>query len=114
MEKNMRMEKNMVSWKERIGYGLGDTASNLTFMVVTLYLMYFYTDVVGLNPAAVAVLLLITKIWDAVNDPLMGLIVDRTHTKWGQCRPYFLWGALPYAIFAVLMFTTAGSNMGAK
>ena len=108
------MEKNMVSWKERIGYGLGDTASNLTFNMVSLYLLYFYTDVVGLNPAAVAVLFLITKIWDAVNDPLMGLIVDRTHTKWGSCRPYLLWGAIPYAFFAVLMFTNFHGGMGAK
>ena len=114
MENKERVEKNMVPWRQRLGYGLGDTASNLTFMMVTLYLMYFYTDVVGLNPASVAVLLLVTKIWDAINDPLMGLIIDRTHTRWGQCRPYFLWGAIPYAFFGVLMFTVVGSDMGTK
>lgn len=104
----------MVSWKERIGYGLGDTASNLTFTMVTIYLVYFYTDVVGLSAASVALLLLITKIWDAVNDPLMGLIIDRTNTKWGQCRPYLLWGAIPYAVFAIIMFTVIGGDAGTK
>lgn len=114
MGKTKSNEKNMVPWKERIGYGLGDTASNLTFTMVTIYLVYFYTDVVGLSLASVAVLLLVTKIWDAVNDPLMGLIIDRTHTRWGQCRPYFLWGAIPYAFFAILMFTAFSGDAGRK
>ena len=79
----------MVSKKERFGYSLGDVASNLTFTMVTTYLMFFYTDVFGLAPAVVATLFLAARIWDAVNDPIMGIIVDKTNTKWGKCRPWF-------------------------
>lgn len=96
----------MVPWKERIAYGLGDTASNLIYMVPTMYLMYFYTDVFGLAAGTIAILFIVGKIWDAINDPIMGLIADRTHTKWGSYRPYLLWMAIPSGVFAVLLFTT--------
>lgn len=93
-------------WRERISYGLGDTASNLIFQMTTLYLMYFYTDVFGLNPAAVAVLFLVARVVDAIAEPFIGVMIDRTQTKWGKCRPYFLWLAVPFSITAVLMFLT--------
>ncbi len=96
----------LVSWKERISYGLGDTASNLVFMMITFYLLYFYTDVFGISAAAVATMFLIARVWDAINDLIMGIIIDKTKTKWGKCRPYFLWMAIPYGIFAFLTFTT--------
>lgn len=96
----------MVPWKERIAYGLGDTASNLIYMVPTMFLMYFYTDVFGLAAGTIAILFIVGKIWDAINDPIMGLIADRTHTKWGSYRPYLLWMAIPSGVFAVLLFTT--------
>jgi len=103
-----------VPWLERISYGLGDTASNLTFQMVSMYLMFFYTDVFGISAAAVATLFLVSRIWDAVNDPLMGAIVDRTDTKWGKCRPWFLWMAIPYAIIAILTFTVPDLSPSGK
>ena len=106
--------KNMVSNKERFGYSLGDVASNLTFTLVTTYLMFFYTDVVGLAPAVVATLFLVARIWDAINDPIMGIVVDKTDTKWGKCRPWFLWLAIPYGIIAILTFTVPDLSMNGK
>lgn len=98
----------LVSWKERISYGLSDTASNLTFQMVTFFLMFYYTDIIGIDPVALVTLFLVARIWDGVNDPLMGIIVDKTSTKWGKSRPYFLWMAVPYALFAILTFTDFG------
>ncbi|MFD0716595.1 glycoside-pentoside-hexuronide (GPH):cation symporter [Paenibacillus sp. GCM10027626] len=95
-----------VSWKERISYGLGDTASNMVFQMITMYLMFFYTDVYGLNVAAVGTLFLVARVIDAFDSPIIGVLIDRTDTRWGKSRPYFLWLAVPFAIVAVLTFTT--------
>ncbi len=97
---------NQVSWKERISYGLGDTASNLVFQMITMNLMFFYTDVYGLNVAAVGTLFLVARIIDAFDSPIIGVLIDRTNTKWGKSRPYFLWLAVPFAVVAVLTFMT--------
>ncbi|MFD2166629.1 glycoside-pentoside-hexuronide (GPH):cation symporter [Thalassotalea euphylliae] len=96
----------MVSVKEKIAYGLGDTASNIIFQTVMMFLMLYYTDVVGLSPAVVGTMFLVVRVIDAVTDPLMGAVADRTHTKWGHFRPYLLWLALPFAIISILAFTT--------
>ncbi|WP_068546704.1 glycoside-pentoside-hexuronide (GPH):cation symporter [Thalassotalea crassostreae] len=96
----------MVSVKEKIAYGLGDTASNIIFQTVMMFLMLYYTDVVGLSPAVVGTMFLLVRVIDAVTDPLMGAIADRTHTRWGHFRPYLLWLALPFAIISILAFTT--------
>lgn len=90
---------------EKVGYALGDLACNLIFTTVSMFLMYFYTDVYGLTPIAVSILFLIARVWDGINDPIMGVIVDRTNTKYGKFRPYFLYGAIPFAIVAILCFT---------
>lgn len=95
-----------LSLKEKIGYSLGDTASNLFFQTFMLFLLYFYTDVFGLPAATVGTLFLVTRIWDAFNDPIMGTIADRTNTRWGKFRPYILIFALPFGIMGVLTFTT--------
>jgi GPH family glycoside/pentoside/hexuronide:cation symporter len=100
------MNENQMPWRERISYGLGDTASNLIFQMTTLYLMYFYTDVFGLNPGAVAVVFLVARVIDAIVEPFIGVMIDRTQTKWGKCRPYFLWLAVPFSLTVVLMFLT--------
>jgi len=100
-----------ISIKEKIGYSLGDTASNLFFQTFMLFLMYFYTDVFGIPAAAVGTMFLITRVWDAINDPMMGMLADRTNTRWGKFRPYLLWFALPFGIIGVLTFTTP--NLGA-
>src|SRR3989304_2830483 len=91
---------------EKVGYSLGDAASNIFFQTFILFITIFYTDVFGLSAAAIGTMFLITKIWDAVNDPMMGMIADRTNTRWGKFRPYILWFAIPFGILGVLTFTT--------
>lgn len=94
----------MGKWGKRIGYGIGDLGCNLVFSTMASYLMVFYTDVFGITAAAAGTMMLVTKFIDALTDTGMGLIVDRTHTRWGQGRPYFLFGAVPFAVFTFLTF----------
>ncbi len=108
------MEQTRLSVREKIGYSLGDTASNLFFQCFLLFLMYFYTDVAGLQAAAVGTMFLVTRIWDAVNDPLMGMIADRTQSRWGKFRPYLLWCAVPFGIMGVLTFTAPNLSPSGK
>lgn len=96
----------MISIREKIAYGLGDTASNIIFQTVMMFLLLFYTDVMGLSPAVVGTMFLVVRLIDAVTDPIMGNIADNTKTKWGQFRPYLLWLALPFALISILAFTT--------
>lgn len=96
------------SFKEKIGYGFGDMASSMFWKVFSAYLPFFYTNVFGLDIELAAILFLVTKIWDAVSDPMMGIIADRTNSKWGKYRPYLLWISIPFAIAGVLLFTTPG------
>ncbi|MCK5823900.1 MAG: MFS transporter [Ichthyobacteriaceae bacterium] len=103
-----------ISIKEKIGFGLGDTASNLVWQVLMIFQLYFYTDIFGIPAAVVGTMFLITKIWDSINDPIMGIIADRTNTKWGKFRPYILWLALPFALAGVLTFTTPDLSMSGK
>ena len=93
-----------LSTKEKIGYGLGDTASNFVFHIVNAFLITYYTDVIGLNPAAVGTLYAVARLWDAISDPLMGGLADRTQTKFGKYRPYLLWIAVPYGLIGFLAF----------
>ena len=97
-------EQERLGFTERLGYGLGDTASNFFFQTFNIFLLYYYTDVFGLSAAAVGTMFFVTKLWDAVNDPLMGVISDRTQTRWGKFRPYLLWMAIPYGVMGCLMF----------
>ncbi|MDJ0749432.1 MAG: MFS transporter [Woeseiaceae bacterium] len=93
-----------LSFKEKVGYGLGDMASNFYLGFFGLFLLYYYTDVYGIAPAAVGTMLLVTKIVDAVSDPAMGLIADRTDSRWGKYRPYLLWMAIPYGLTGFIVF----------
>jgi len=103
-----------LSVKEKIGYGLGDTASNLYFQMYINFLLFFYTDIFGIPAAAAGTLFMISRFWDAINDPMMGVIADRTNTKWGKFRPYLLWMMLPMAVIGVLMFTTPNLSITGK
>ncbi len=96
----------MNNLKQKVGYGFGDFSSSMFWKIFTYYLPFFYTNVFGLTLADAGLLMLITKLWDAVSDPMMGIIADRTNTRWGKYRPYLLWIALPFAIAGVLLFTT--------
>ena len=95
----------MATLKEKIGYGFGDMASSMFWKVFSAYLPLFYAMVFRLDLEVTAVLMLVTRIWDAVSDPMMGIISDRTNTRWGKYRPYLLWIAVPFAISGVLLFT---------
>ena len=95
-----------ISLKEKIGYGLGDAASSMFWKIFSMYLLFFYTDVFGLAPAIVGTMFLITRIWDSCFDPIVGIIADRTKSKWGKFRPYLLWVAVPFAVIGVLTFYT--------
>lgn len=96
----------MATLKEKIGYGFGDMASSMFWKIFSVYLPVFYASVFGLDLVLVGTLVLVTRIWDAVSDPMMGIIADRTNTKWGKYRPYLLWIAIPFAIAGILLFTT--------
>lgn len=90
--------------RQRFGFGAADMASNFVWPMIVTYLTVYYTDVVGMDGFAVGLIMLLSKFIDAVTDLLMGIVVDHTRTKWGKCRPYFLFGALPLALFAMLTF----------
>lgn len=96
----------MAALKEKIGYGFGDMSSSMFWKIFSYYLPIFYSNIYGLSLADTGVLLLVTRIWDAVSDPMMGVIADRTQTRWGKYRPYLLWISLPFAVCGVLLFTT--------
>ncbi|MGF6952800.1 putative glucitol transport protein GutA [Neobacillus sp. B4I6] len=94
-----------LSWLERFGYGLGDMSYNIVFQFVNAYLLFYYTDVGGIHPAVIATLFLVVRILDAIFDPIMGMILDKTNTRWGKARPYLLWVSLPFALFTFMCFT---------
>jgi GPH family glycoside/pentoside/hexuronide:cation symporter len=102
----MTTDSSRLSVKEKFGYGLGDTASHFVWDMVGFWILIFYTDTFGISAAAAGTIMFIARIWDMFSDPLMGVISDRTRTRWGKFRPYILWAALPYSVLAVLAFST--------
>jgi len=95
-----------LSFKEKVGYSLGDTASHFVWDMVGFWLLFFYTDVYGISAAAAGTIMLVARFWDMAIDPIIGVVSDRTKTRWGKFRPYILFGAIPYAVLAILTFTT--------
>lgn len=102
----MKLDSNTkpLSFLEKVGYGVGDMASNFYMGFFNIFLLYYYVDVWGISAAGVATMFLVTKIIDAISDPTMGIIADRTDTKWGKYRPYILWVCVPYALLGYLLF----------
>ena len=96
----------MIKLKEKIGYGFGDMASSMCWKLFGSYLMIFYTDVFGLPAAVVGTLFLVTRVWDSAFDPIVGVVADRTHSRWGKFRPYLLFLAIPFSVIGVLTFVT--------
>lgn len=92
-------------YKQRFGYGMGDFACNLIWQVISLYLLYFYTDVMELDPVAIAAMFVVCRVIDAVTDVLVGFAIDKTKSRWGKSRPWFLFGAIPFAVSAFLAFS---------
>ncbi len=98
-------EATKLSIKEKIGFGLGDTAYNFYFQAAMFYMLIFYTDIFGIPAAVVGTMFLVSKVWDAINDPLMAALADRTKSRWGKYRPWILFTAFPFAIAGILCFT---------
>lgn len=96
----------MISFREKLGYGLGDAASSMFWKLFGMYLLFFYTDVFGMEAAAVGTMFLITRIWDSFFDPVVGVIADRTESKWGKFRPYLLFLAIPFGVIGIFTFYT--------
>lgn len=105
---------SQLTLREKVGYSFGDFASSMFWKIFSMFLMIFYTDVVELSPASVGTMLLLTRLWDGINDPLMGIISDRTSTSKGKFRPYLLWVAIPFGIIGVLTFTTPDFSASGK
>ena len=112
MDTNTFNEK--LKLKEKLGYGFGDLASVLYWQTFMLYFTYFYTDVFLIPLGVAAGMFLVSRLWDGVNDPMMGILADRTNTKWGKFRPYLLWLCVPFAIAGVLTFTVPNLGMQGK
>lgn len=110
------MERNspLLSFKEKVAYGFGDLASVLYWQTFMLYFTYFYTDVFIIPASVAATMFLVSRVIDGLNDPLMGIIADRTKTRWGKFRPYLLWLCLPFAISGVLVFTVPNFSPSGK
>lgn len=98
-------ESSTLKLREKVAYGFGDFACSMFWKLFSMFLLFFYTDVFGITAAAAGTMFLVTRIWDSANDPIMGMIGDRTRTQWGKFRPYLLFGAVPFAIIGVLTFT---------
>lgn len=102
----MKTSSQKVSMGEKIGYSLGDGSANLIFQMMMMFQLFFYTDVFGIKATAAGTILLIARVFDAFVDPVVGILSDRTQTKWGKYRPWLLWTAIPFAVFFILAFTT--------
>ncbi|HLX68915.1 MAG TPA: MFS transporter, partial [Verrucomicrobiae bacterium] len=102
------------SFIKRLSYAGSDTAGQLVFSVISFYILKFYTDVFGIAAATAGTILLVARCVDAIDAPVWGIIFDKTHSKWGKSRPWFLWLCVPFAVFGVLTFLTPDLSHGAK
>jgi GPH family glycoside/pentoside/hexuronide:cation symporter len=100
--------------KEKVGYALGDTAANLIFQTMVMFQLAFYTDTFGISAVAAGTLLAVARVWDAIFDPIMGIIADKTNTRWGKYRPWILWTAIPFGIMGFLTFVTPNFSASGK
>ncbi|EPT7056014.1 MFS transporter [Cronobacter sakazakii] len=103
-----------LSLREKIGYGLGDAGGTIITCLIMNFLTFFYTDVFGLTPALVGTLFMALRVFDAISDPVMGVIADRTQSRWGRFRPWQLWVAVPIGVIGVLTFTVPEASTGVK
>jgi GPH family glycoside/pentoside/hexuronide:cation symporter len=110
----MTAHSGKLSLLEKIGYGAGDAASNIFYQAFNIVLFYYYTDVWGISPVVVGTLFLVARFWDAVNDPAMGIVADRTQTRWGRYRPYLLWMSIPFGVIGFLTFASPDLEGGMK
>ncbi|MGA2148484.1 MAG: MFS transporter [Bryobacteraceae bacterium] len=104
----------MISYTKRLSYAAADTGGQLVFGVISNYLLYFYTDVAGISVGIAGTILLVARCIDGIDAPVWGIVLDKTHSRWGKSRPWFLWLAAPYATFGVLTFLTPNLGTTAK
>ena len=110
----MTQSADKLSIIEKTGYSLGDAAANFVFMTMILFQLNFYTDTLGITAAAAGSMLLVGRLWDAFFDPMMGVLADRTNTRWGKFRPWVLWTALPWGVVMVMAYTVPGFGTTGK
>jgi sugar (glycoside-pentoside-hexuronide) transporter len=103
-----------LSVKEKVGYGLGDSAANFIFQTMIILQLSFYTDTFGITAAAAGTLLLVARLWDAITDPIIGVLADRTKSRWGKFRPWIIFTAVPFGLFAYLTFSTPDFDYSGK
>ncbi len=101
----MTLESTKVTSKEKFAYGIGCFGQNMAYYFISNYILFFYTDVFYILPGAAGLILLITKIWDGINDPIMGIFVDRTRSRWGKFRPWLLFTPIFFVPISVLCFS---------
>ncbi|MDT2674632.1 MFS transporter [Enterococcus dongliensis] len=114
IQMNNPKRKGLMKWQQRLGYGVSDLACNLIWQMISLYLLYFYTDIMHLNAAAISLMFVVTRFVDGITDLLVGYLIDHTSTRWGKSRPYFLFGAIPFALFAFLCFNVPDFSASGK
>ena len=102
----MGSNEDRISLREKVGYGFGDAASSMFWKLFGMYLMFFYTDIFGLEAQVVGTMFLITRVWDSLFDPIVGAFADRTKSKWGKFRPYLLYVAVPFGVIGAFTFFT--------
>lgn len=110
----MSQDNEKLSVTEKVGYGIGDAAANFIFQTMIIFQLAFYTDTFGITAAAAGTLFLVVRVFDAVFDPLMGVIADRTKTRWGKFRPWILWTAVPFGVMGWLTFSTPDVGASGK
>ncbi|MEM9921829.1 MAG: MFS transporter [Bacteroidota bacterium] len=110
----MTSQATKLSFKEKFGYGLGDTACHFAWDMAGMFLFFYFTDVYGISAAVAGTIMLVARVWDAISDPLIGVISDRTNTRFGKFRPYMIWFAVPMGLSLVLLFTTPDFEQSGK
>src|SRR6266566_2262001 len=110
----MPQDTSKITVKEKVGYAFGDVAANFVFQTMLVFQLAFYTDTFGITAAAAGTLFLVVRVWDAVFDPIMGVVANRTNTRWGKFRPWILWTAVPFGVIAFLAFTTPDLSPSGK
>lgn len=103
-----------ISTREKLGYSMGEYSSSMVWQTLMFFLPIFFTDTYGLSAANLALMFGVVRFFDAFTDPLMGMIADRTQTRWGKFRPYILWLSIPYGIFIVMLFSTPDLDQQGK
>src|SRR5690625_1606061 len=110
---NISSQEEKVKVSEKLSYGVGALGKDFYMGLITIYLLVYFTDVAGISAAAGGMILLVARIWDAINDPIMGVIVDKTKSRWGKFRPYILFTPIVLGISSVALFTVPNfSNIG--